>query len=107
MASENVKIINDQNFDETVSKGISLVDFWAEWCGPCRMQGPIVEELAAKVGGVNNICKLNVDEAPQTAGKYEVMSIPTILVFKDGEVVEKFVGLQDEKTLLNAVNAHV
>jgi thioredoxin 1 len=103
MAGANVHTFSDKDFNETISKGVSLVDFWAEWCGPCRMQGPIVDQLAGKIGDKVKIGKLNVDENPMTASKYNVMSIPTIIIYKDGQAVKQFVGVQNERTLTEAM----
>ena len=93
---------NDQNFDEEVlkSKTPVLVDFWAPWCGPCKMQGPIIDEIAKDYEGKEvKIGKLNVDEAPQSASKFQIMSIPTIVIFKDGKPIEQMMGVQDKDTL--------
>ena len=105
MASENIVELNDTTFDETVASGTVLVDFWAPWCGPCRMQGQIVEEVADKVGEAAVIAKVNVDEAPQVAQKFRIRAIPTIIVFQDGEVSRQFVGVQNADTLLQEVGA--
>ena len=96
MASENVHQFTDANFQEEVldSDLPVLVDFWAEWCGPCRMIAPIVEELAADYAGRLKVGKLNVDENRATAGKFGIRSIPTLLIFKGGRVVEQIVGYQ-------------
>ncbi len=93
--------ITDENFETEVLKSDIpvMVDFFAEWCGPCKMMGPIFEEVGAKFEGKVKFVKLNVDEARETAMKYGVMSIPTIIVFTKGEVSETLVGLQDEDTL--------
>ncbi len=95
----------DQNFDQEVLKSdkITLVDFWAPWCGPCQMMGPIVEELAVALGDKAKIGKLNVDENPATAQAFTVMSIPTVLIFKDGKVAQKFVGVQSKEVLKEAL----
>lgn len=103
MSDKKVKILDGRSFQETVSKGTSLVDFWAEWCGPCLQQGPIIDELAGKVEDGVNVCKVDVDTNQDIATKYEVTSIPTLLVFKDGEVVKRFVGVQSLKTLQEAL----
>ena len=84
---------------------IVLVDFWATWCGPCRMLGPVVEELAGEYAGKVKVCKLNVDEAPDTSSKYRITSIPTIIFFKDGEVAGQTVGLQSKSALQEKLNA--
>ena len=93
--------ITDDNFEAEVLKSDIpvVVDFFAEWCGPCKMMGPIFEEVGANYEGKVKFVKLNVDEARETAMKYGVMSIPTIITYKGGEVVETIVGLQDEDTL--------
>ena len=103
MADKKVKILDSGNFQKIVSEGVSLVDFWAEWCGPCLQQGPIIDDLAEKIGDNVNVCKVDVDTNQEIASKYEVTSIPTILVFKDGEVVKRFVGVQSLKTLEEAL----
>lgn len=100
------KTITDQNFDTEVLKASKpvLVDFWAVWCGPCQIQGPIVEEVAKALGDKAVIGKLNVDENPQYAQKYGIMSIPTLMVFKNGTVVKQFIGVQSKEILLGELN---
>ncbi|MBK8623513.1 MAG: thioredoxin [Saprospiraceae bacterium] len=90
----------DSNFADTALKGgVSVIDFWAEWCGPCRLIGPIIEELATQYDGKATIGKVNVDENPEISMKYSIRSIPTILILKDGEVVDKQVGLTTKAAL--------
>ena len=100
-------IINDSNFEQEVLKhnGPVMVDFWATWCGPCRMLGPVVEELAKEYKGKVKVCKLNTDEGPDTSAKYRITSIPTIIFFKNGEVAGQTVGLQSKAALQEKLNA--
>jgi len=100
-------VVNDNNFQEEIKEGVVLVDFWAEWCGPCQMMLPILEELSIKMEGKAKVCKLNVDEAPTIAGQFRVMSIPTLIVFKDGEPVETMVGVQQADALEATLNKYM
>ena len=84
--------LTKDNFEETIKEGVSLVDFWAPWCGPCRMITPVIEELASDYEGRANICKVNTDEQQEIAIQFGIRSIPTILFFKDGELVDQMVG---------------
>ena len=97
----------DQNFDQEVMKSSKpvLVDFWAAWCGPCQMMGPIIDELAEEMKDKVKIGKLNVDENRETASSYGVMSIPTFIVFKNGKPLDEFVGMQTKEDLAKKINA--
>ena len=97
--------LNDKNFEEKVLKSdkVALVDFWAPWCGPCQMMGPVIDETAKEAGDSAVVGKLNVDESPETAQKYGVMSIPTLIIFKGGEIVKQLVGVQSKETLLEEI----
>ncbi|MFA6789984.1 MAG: thioredoxin [Parcubacteria group bacterium] len=93
--------ITDKNFKQEVleSDKVTMVDFWAPWCGPCQMMGPILDELSKEEGDRFKICKLNVDENPSSASEYGIMSIPALKIFKDGKVVKELVGLQNKDSL--------
>lgn len=99
--------LNDENFKTEIldEKGLAVVDFWAEWCGPCRMMGPIFDQTSEEAAGKAKFGKLNVDEARQTAAEFGVMSIPTLIIFKDGEKVDQLVGVQDKETLLKKIES--
>ena len=99
--------VTDADFDSKVESGVQLVEFWATWCGPCKMIAPVLEELAADYEGKADILKLDVDENPSTAAKYEVMSIPTLIVFKDGQPVDKVVGFQPKENLAEVLDKHL
>ena len=100
--------ITDSNFNDVISKNKTvLVDFWAEWCGPCRMIGPVIEELANEYEGKAIIGKLDVDSNQKSSVKYGVRSIPTILTFKDGEIVDRQVGAVPKETLTNVIDSQL
>jgi thioredoxin 1 len=103
--SDKVKDLNASNFSETIASGTVLVDFWAPWCGPCKMQTPILDKVADKIGDKAVIAKVNVDENAPLAARFGVRSIPTLILFKDGQKVRDFIGVQQEAALVEALTA--
>jgi thioredoxin 1 len=103
--SGNVLELTDANFDETIRSDMPvLVDFWAPWCGPCKMMAPLVEELSKEFQGKAKICKLNTDESRDSAIDFNISAIPTIIIFKSGQIQKKWVGLTSKKNLIDAIN---
>jgi len=107
MASEKVKTFTDGNFDDETKQGVVLVDFWAEWCGPCRRLAPTVDALATEYDGRATVAKLNVDENPDIPGRYAVRGIPTLLLFKDGQLAETIVGLRPKDDIARLIERHL
>lgn len=107
--SENVLEVSDNNFAQEIeqSQGVSIVDFWAAWCGPCQIIGPVVEQLAGEFAGKVKVGKLDVDSSPQTAFKFNVRSIPSILFFKDGAHVDTVVGAVPKSALVATLEKHL
>lgn len=103
--SDKIQYLDDDTFDKAISKGITLVDFYADWCGPCKRIAPVIEELATEVQGKANIAKLDIEKAQRVTANYQVMSIPTLIVFKDGKEMKRHVGLTDKRGLLNLISA--
>ncbi len=108
VAGKDIRQITDENFADEIesSEGLAIVDFWAEWCGPCRMVGPIIEELAEQYSGKVKVGKLDVDSNRVTAGRFNVRSIPSILYFKDGQMVDAVIGAYPKKYLEEKILEH-
>ena len=103
--SEKLIDLNDDEFDMNIAEGITLVDFWAPWCGPCRIQTPILEELAESIKGRVKIAKVNTDEASGVARGFGVQAIPTLILFKDGKELQRFIGVQSKDILMDAIGS--
>lgn len=97
--------LTEANFEQTIKEGVALVDFWAPWCGPCRMLAPVIEELGEEFEGRAKICKVNTDEAQDLAAQFGIRSIPTLLFFKDGEVVDQLIGAQSKQAIASKLNS--
>lgn len=98
--------VSDQSFKSEIESGVVLVDFWAPWCGPCKMIAPVLEEVDKEKSGSVKIAKVNVDNNPATAAQFGVMSIPTLILFKDGQPVDKVVGFQAKDNLVRLIDKH-
>jgi len=109
MSSNKIVQVSDADFDQKVvkSQGLIIVDFWAEWCAPCRMIAPVLEELADEYSGKVTIAKLNVDENPRTAARFGIRSIPTLLLFKGGERVDQVIGAVPRGVIQSKIGAHL
>lgn len=109
MASDLIVELDSKNFDEKVlrAEGLTLVDFWAPWCGPCRMVGPILEQIAQEMQGQVRIVKVNVDDSPDLAKRYGIMSIPTMMLFKGGEALFTEVGVRPKPAIVADIKKHM
>jgi thioredoxin 1 len=107
MASEKVKTFTDSNFDDETKQGVVLVDFWAEWCGPCRRLAPTVDALASEFDGRATVAKLNVDENPNVPGRFAVRGIPTLMLFKEGQLADTIVGLAAKDDIAKMIERHL
>jgi thioredoxin 1 len=107
MASEKVKTFTDGDFDSAIKDGVVLVDFWAEWCAPCRRLAPTVDQLAEDYNGKVTVAKMNIDDNPDTPTRYMIRGIPTLLLFKNGELKETIVGLAAKDDLVRVIDKHV
>jgi thioredoxin 1 len=107
MASEKVKTFTDGDFETSIKEGVVLVDFWAQWCAPCRRLAPTVDQLAEEFDGKLTVAKMDIDENPSTPMRFMVRGIPTLLLFKNGELKETIVGLAAKDELVRVINKHV
>ena len=107
MASDKLKTLTDSNFDQEIKDGVVLVDFWAEWCGPCRSMAPAVDALAGEYDGRATVAKLNVDENPNVPTRFMIRGIPTLLIFKNGQLAETLVGLSPKEDIARLIEKHL
>lgn len=101
--SDNVKHLDDENFKTSIAAGVTLVDFYADWCGPCRMVAPIIHELADELAGQAAIAKVDIDNCQMTTSSYDITSVPTLILFKNGQEIKRVVGVRDKKALKSMV----
>jgi thioredoxin 1 len=106
MAAGNIIILTDENFKQTIEKGLTLVDFHADWCGPCKMLAPIIEQLADQVQGRAKIAKIDIDQSNETANAMQITSVPSLILFKDGQEIKRVVGVKDFEYLLQLIDSN-
>lgn len=102
--NEKLKILTDQNFQNQIKTGLTLVDFWADWCMPCKMMAPVLNSVADEVDGEASVGKLNVEQHQSTAARYQVRSIPTLILFKHGREIKRYVGVKNKEFLINQIH---
>ena len=107
MASDKVKHFTDDDFDQSVKEGVVLVDFWADWCAPCRRLAPTVDQIAEEYNGRLTVAKVNIDDNPNTPTRFLIRGIPTLLLFKDGDLKETIVGLAGKADLMRVIDKHM
>ncbi|MBN2481575.1 MAG: thioredoxin [Bacteroidales bacterium] len=102
--SERIRILSDKSFQHQIKKGVSLVDFWASWCVPCKMMSPVLNDVAEELDGSANVCKLNVEQYPNISSRYHIKGIPTMVLFRDGIEVNRFAGIKSKEFLIKQIN---
>jgi len=105
LSNTNVLNLTDESFQEIIKEGVSLVDFWAPWCGPCKAQNPIIDQIANEIGDRAKICKLNVDDHKKAAIQMKIKNIPNIIIFKDGEPVKQLIGRKSKRLIVGALDS--
>ena len=105
LSNTNVLTLTDESFQEIIKEGVSLVDFWAPWCGPCKAQNPIIDQIANEIGDRAKICKLNVDDHKKAAVQMKIKNIPNIIIFKDGEPVKQLIGRKSKRLIVGALDS--
>ncbi len=101
---ERIVVLSDQNFENKIKTGLSLVDFWAAWCMPCKVMAPILNRVAEDIGDKASVCKIDIQQYPSVAAKYNVRSIPTLILFNNGKEIKRFMGVKDKEFLINQIN---
>lgn len=102
---KKIKLLNDQNFHQQIKSGVILVDFWASWCAPCKMMAPVLNEVSDSLTGNKSVGKVNVEVARAVSSKYNIRSIPTLILFRDGKEISRYVGIKSKEFLIKEINA--